>query len=127
MNENRTVNEKAKAARIAYNKENIRTLGTTIRKDYAEQFKALAEKRGTTAGAMIKSYIMDELGKEERPNQPMLCETYHPCTAILTNRNMDRLKHETARHNPRNYNPDQLLNHILDNYFKMVKEIRAEG
>ena len=45
-------------------------------------------------------------------------------TAVLTYRNVDRLKHEVAFHNPNHLNPDKMLNHILDNYFKMVAEVR---
>jgi hypothetical protein len=38
---------------------------------------------------------------------------------------MDRLKHETAFHNPGNLNPDEMLNVILTRYFKLADELRA--
>lgn len=49
-----------------------------------------------------------------------------PCAnqAVLTNRNVNRLKHEVSVHNPRNLSPDGMMNHILDLYFAFVEAIR---
>ena len=44
--------------------------------------------------------------------------------AVLTYKNVERLKHEVAFHNPDHLNPDEMLNHILDQYFRMVEEVR---
>lgn len=44
--------------------------------------------------------------------------------AVLTYKNVERLKHEVAFHNPDHLNPDKMLNHILNRYFKMVEEVR---
>ena len=116
--------ENAKAARKAYNQENIRTLGTTMRKEDAERFKELAAKKGTTVGAMIKAFVAAELAEDGHTAK---VRENLPCTALLSGRNMDRLKRETAFYNPKNYNPDEMLNHILDRYFKMAEEIRAKS
>ena len=66
--------------------------------------------------------------KYDAENMAMLAtkgrtQTYVP--AVLTAKNADRLKHETAFHNPKNLNPDQLMNDILERYFKWLDEARA--
>ena len=45
--------------------------------------------------------------------------------AGVTVKNVDRLKHETSFHNPKNLNPDELLNEILSKYFKWLDEARV--
>ena len=43
---------------------------------------------------------------------------------LVSYKNTDLLKAETAHHNPGNLNPDGVLNEILDEYFRFVKRIR---
>ena len=43
---------------------------------------------------------------------------------ILSYENTDRLKHEVAFHNPNHLNPNEMLNEILERYFKLVDEAR---
>ena len=43
---------------------------------------------------------------------------------ILSYENTDRLKHEVAFHNPNHLNPNEMLNEILERYFKLVDEVR---
>ena len=43
---------------------------------------------------------------------------------IVSYENTDRLKAEVAHHNPDNLNPDQMLNRILDEYFRIAEQIR---
>ena len=43
---------------------------------------------------------------------------------ILSYENTDRLKHEVAFHNPSHLNPNEMLNEILERYFKLVDEVR---
>lgn len=45
--------------------------------------------------------------------------------AGVTVKNTERLKHETAFHNPKNLNPDEILNEILTNYFIWLDAARA--
>jgi hypothetical protein len=114
--------KKAKEARAAYNREHIRTLGANFRKEDAEAFRQLAERRGTTASAIIKSYVQSELAKEAGARPFSMANPY---ATTLTAKNFDRLKHETAFHNPKNLNPDQMMNAILDDYFRFVEKVRA--
>lgn len=118
--------ENAKAARAAYNREHIRSVGTTLRKEDAEAFRALAERQGTTPGAMLKRFVLNTLADERSAHGATESTFATPEVAVLSHKNFERLKRETAFHNPRNFDPNGLLNHILNNYFKMADEIRAE-
>ena len=119
--------KKAKEIRAAYNRENMRTLAANVRREKAEQFKAIAEKNGLTAGGMLRDYIdmvcatgsvPVSLGGMPTENTPLRMK--------LTQRNFDRLYHETSFHNPKHRNPEELLNDILRTYFKLADELRGE-
>ena len=114
MNEKNT---KAAESRKKYDAENMAILATKMKKDEAQAFKDLAVKEGTTVGKKLSGFIREQLAVNGRTR------TYVP--AVLTARNADRLKHETAFHNPKNLNPDQLMNDILERYFKWLDEARA--
>ena len=43
---------------------------------------------------------------------------------LLSYENTERLKHETAFHNPGGLNPNEILNLILDEYFAFVEAVR---
>ena len=43
---------------------------------------------------------------------------------LLSYENTERLKHETAFHNPGNMTPNEVLNVILDEYFSFVEKVR---
>lgn len=43
---------------------------------------------------------------------------------IVSNKNTDRLKAEVAHHNPDDLNPDEMLNWILDQYFRFAERAR---
>ena len=98
---------------------NLTMLATKLSVETAEAFKELATDNGTTVSRMLSNYIKTALEENEKEPRPTGTNV-----AILTYKNVDRLKHEVAFHNPNNMNPDQMLNHILDNYFKMAEEVR---
>ena len=108
---------KAAEARKKYDAENMAMLATKMKKDEAQAFKDLAAKEGTTVGKKLSGYVREELATKGRT------QTYAP--AVLTAKNADRLKHETAFHNPKNLNPDQLMNDVLERYFKWLDEART--
>ena len=108
---------KAAEARRKYDAENMAMLATKLKKEDAQAFKDLAAEEGTTVGKKLSGFIREELAANGKT------QTYVP--AVLTAKNADRLKHETAFHNPKNLNPDQLMNDILDRYFKWLDEARA--
>lgn len=114
MDEKKT---KAAEARRKYDAENMAMLATKLRKEEAQAFRELAAQEGTTVGKKLSGYVRQELtGSAPR-------STLVP--AVLTAKNADRLKHETAFHNPKGLNPDQLMNDILTRYFKWLDEARA--
>ena len=43
---------------------------------------------------------------------------------MVSYKNTDRLKAEVAHHNPDRLNPDEMLNWILDEYFRFVDRVR---
>ena len=43
---------------------------------------------------------------------------------IVSYQNTDRLKAEVAHHNPDGLNPDEMLNWILDEYFRLAERVR---
>ena len=119
--------KRAKEIRAAYQRENMKTLAVNVRKEKAEQFKAVAEENGMAPARLLRDYV------------DMVCETgdvsvsrgdapsnVTPTMVRLTERNFNRLYHETSFHNPKNLNPDELLNDILRRYFKLADELRSE-
>jgi hypothetical protein len=100
-------------------KEDLTMLATRLNTMDAEAFRDLAEKKGTTVSRMLSNYI--KIAVNEAVNDPNPTGTN---VAVLTYKNVDRLKHEVAFHNPNHLNPDEMLNHILNQYFKMVAEVR---
>ena len=52
-------------------------------------------------------------------NEPVRGEPH-----IVSYENTDRLKTEVAHHNPDNLDPNQMLNRILDGYFRIANQIR---
>ena len=108
---------KAAEARKKYDAENMAILATKMKRDEAQAFKDLVAKEGTTVGQKLPGFVREELATNGKT------QTYVP--AVLTAKNADRLKHETAFHNPKNLNPDQLMNDILERYFKWLDEARV--
>ena len=99
--------------------DNLTMLATKLNTDDAEAFRALALENNTTVSRMLSNYIKTTLAENAVEPQPCSMNV-----AVLTYKNVDRLKHEVAFHNPNHLNPDEMLNHILNQYFKMVTEVR---
>ena len=95
-------------------------LATKMRTEEAEAFRKLAEESGTTVSRLLsdmaKKAIAANETKETNPTGANV--------GVLTYKNVERLKHEVAFHNPNHLNPDRMLNHILNLYFDMVEEVR---
>lgn len=100
-------------------KNELTMLATKLNSTDAEAFRTLAEKNGTTVSRMLSTYIKSALRESVGESNPTGSNV-----AVLTYRNVDRLKHEVAFHNPTHLNPDEMLNHILNQYFKMAEDIR---
>lgn len=106
-----------------WDKANMKTMGVNMKKEEAEAFKKLAEEQGTTVGAMLRTFVQSTLnsaaGSAKTGNKPV-----DGVAHIVGYKNTDRLKHEVAFHNPKNRNPDGMLNDILDQYFAFVEQVR---
>ena len=52
------VSEKKKASNARWDRENMATLGTRVKKSEAEAFRAYAEALGKTSNALLKEYVL---------------------------------------------------------------------
>ena len=107
-----------------WDRANMKSLGVNLKRTEAEAFQKLAAERGMTAGSMLRTYIQTLLENEKKDKvseEPYAAGIHH----VVSYKNTDRLKHEVAFHNPRNLNPDEMLNDILDQYFAFVKRVRV--
>ena len=57
------VSEKQKGYARKWDKDNMRTLGTRVRRQDAEDFKAWCAMRGVSTTSEIKRFVMSELEK----------------------------------------------------------------
>ena len=103
-----------------WDKENMRMLGTNLRKETAEKFKAYAAENGTTVGALLRGFVEATVSGRPSQTEAPLKGVEH----IVSFKNTDRLKREVAVHNPRHLDPNGMLNAILDDYFAFVKRVR---
>lgn len=103
-----------------WDKENMRTLATNVKKDTAEAFRKYAEEHDTTVGALLRGFVEATIAPQETPQVENISGVPH----LVSFKNTDLLKAETAHHNPGNLNPNGVLNYILDEYFRFVKRVR---
>jgi len=110
-----------------WDKQNMKSMAVNMKKDEAEAFKALATERGTTVGAMLRGYIQGVLAESNRPE--VRPGSFKPwgLDHVVSYKNVDRLKREVAFYNPKNLNPDQMLNEILDQYFEFAEQVRKKS
>ena len=104
-----------------WDKQNMRAMATNVKKDTADAFRAYAEANGTTVGALLRGFVEATVAPKDAQDKPRPIEGVMHCVSF---KNTDRLKAETAHHNPGNLNPDGVLNYILDEYFRFVKRVR---
>ncbi len=103
-----------------WDRQNMRSIAANVKAETAEAFKKYAEEHGTTMGALMRGFIQSTLEQpKETPVNPS-----NGVPHLVSYKNTDLLKAETAHHNPGNLNPDGVLNEILDEYFRFVKRIR---
>lgn len=98
-----------------WDRANMKTLSVNLKKNEAEAFQKYAEEHGTRVAALLRGFIQATLSQRE---------SSHGVPHAISYKNADRLKHEVSFHNPDNLTPDEMLNAILDRYFRLVKEIR---
>lgn len=107
-----------------WDRMNMKTLAVNLKKEEAEAFRQYAEANNTTVASLLRGFIQSTLAAQDSPRASELQESTWGVPHILSYKNTDRLKRETAFHNPNNLNPDKLLNEILDRYFSFVEHVR---
>lgn len=55
------ISEKKKASNAKWDKENMTSLACRVKKDYAENFKAVCAEAGTTPNAVLKQAVEEFL------------------------------------------------------------------
>lgn len=103
-----------------WDKANMKTMGVNVKKETAEAFRQYAAERGTTVGALLRGFIEATMADPKQAEDAGALGVAH----IVSYKNTDLLKAETAHHNPDNLNPDGMLNDILDEYFRFVRKVR---
>ena len=58
--------EAQKKAAAKYHKENIASLACRVKKEQAEQFKAYCESQGKTSNAVLREYVLECIGDNEK-------------------------------------------------------------
>lgn len=102
-----------------WDKENMKTISTNVKKDEAEAFRRAAEEKGTTPGALLRGFVRESI-RDEREREPNVGKM----PLMVSYRNVDRIKAETAHHNPGKVLPADMLDYILDRYFRMAEMFR---
>ena len=105
-----------------WDKENMRTLGVNLKKETAEKFKEYAKANDTTVGALLRGFIESTVSGVEKYNTPTGGYAY-----LISYKLEDKLKHETAFHNPGHLSPPEMLEYILNDYFKIAEHFRRKG
>lgn len=103
-----------------WDKANMKSLSTNVKKEQAEAFATYAKERGTTVGALLRGFVEATVTSQAHTQDEFPTGVAH----IVSYKNTDLLKAETAHHNPNGLNPDGVLNAILDEYFRFVKRVR---
>ena len=55
-----------KKAAAKYHKENIASLACRVKKNQAEKFKAYCEAEGKTSNAVLREYVLNCIGENEK-------------------------------------------------------------
>lgn len=58
--------EAQKKASAKYHKENIASLACRVKKDQAEKFKAYCDSKGKTSNAVLREYVLNCIGENEK-------------------------------------------------------------
>lgn len=63
------LSESRKRANAKWDGENMATLGCKVKKDQAEAFKAYCADQGKTANNVLKEYVLDCIGENEKTGE----------------------------------------------------------
>ncbi len=114
------------------NTNDLTILQVSVRRDTAEQLQAYAGDHGITVGALLRGFVMAALTESdavgaagERIKNPIMKELPEgEWLCRITDRNAELIKAEYARHNPEMLGPDELVNEIIANWFRLLRMAR---
>ena len=75
-----------------WDRENMRTLATNVKRETAEAFRRYAEERGTTVGALLRGFVEASVAAPRAVQTELLDGVMH----LVSYRNTDLLKAEDA-------------------------------
>lgn len=109
-----------------WDRENMKSLHVNVKKDTAEAFRRYAEEKGTTVGALLRGFIESTVSGRPAPDAPPQGGE-GGYWYLISYRIEDRLKHETAFHNPGGMTPTDMLAYVLDDYFEIADHFRRKS
>jgi hypothetical protein len=109
---------KAKEARAAWNKENMKTVGANLKKEDFEKLAMIADRRGTKPNRLVRELVMDFIEKETRSGM----QPTEPHAIDINPKVAERLK-EFTTYVPGN--PDSLANMVLNQWMDAQLEMYA--
>jgi len=117
-----------------WDKENMKSLATNVKKDTAVRFQLYAREHDTTVGALLRGFIEATVTGSPMISEDGSAARIEPIKEpiagvngwghVISFRNEDLLKAEVAHHNPDGLNPEEMLNQILSDYFRFVRYAR---
>ena len=110
-----------------WDKENMKTLGVRLKKETAEKFQAYAESQGVTVGSLLRAFVESTVSDRPAPVTPPPGTGQGGYWHLVTYAKEDKLKHEAAFHNPGSLNPAEMLDYILNDYFRIAKHFRRKS
>ena len=60
------VSEAQKRASAKYQEKNIASLACRVKKEHAERFKAYCEEQGKTSNAVLRKFVMECIGEQDK-------------------------------------------------------------
>jgi hypothetical protein len=109
-----------------WDKENMKSLSVNMKKETAVTFQEYAKEKGTTVGALLRGFVEATLAGKTKPSAESteLPDGVNGWSHTISFKLEDLLKAEVAHHNPKGLNPDEMLNRIVEDYFRVAKYLR---
>ena len=101
-----------------WDKNNMATMSTNVKKELADEFRKIAAERGTTPAGLIRGFVQATVNPA--PEDSDVGSVPFP----VSYRNVDRINAEIAHHNPDGIPGSKMLDHILDTYFSIAATLR---
>ena len=114
--------KRAKETRAQWNRENIKAVGTNVKKEVAEEFRKIAEEKGSNPGSMIRWFVNTTIA-EYHAEKRLGMEHYERLRVNVSPEVGERLK-EFSLYTGRN--PDQLADLVLTQWMDDQLDLYGE-